>query len=307
MPTYGMGEAIREMRIRCGYTQEELAFGICTTSTLSRIENGRAVTSRQVFEALMDRMPGMHHVWISVETENEMHRSRLCKQILLYLEQRRMDEARMAMEEYRKIKDADNPFCEQFALYSRAIYQAVLKGNRDESLTLLYEALGKTKLNYSDLFRQRRRHILLTYDEIFILSNIGIAYGEKKETERAYQILHYLKCYSEQHNFDLAEGARVYPMILGNFAWILERQGRFEEAAKQCDAGINVCLSTGKYTILPHLLCIKAWCLAASGNQRTAKNSRMKAKIILDMTRNYGIYGSFQEFYKAREPIYVMF
>ena len=78
MPTYGMGDAIREMRIRLGYTQEELAYGICTPGTLSRIENGRAVISKRVFEALCSRIPELHHVWIACDTKTEMQRSKFC-------------------------------------------------------------------------------------------------------------------------------------------------------------------------------------------------------------------------------------
>lgn len=41
MATYVIGDYIREIRLRKGYTQEDVSFGICTSATLSRIENGR--------------------------------------------------------------------------------------------------------------------------------------------------------------------------------------------------------------------------------------------------------------------------
>lgn len=306
MPTYGIGEAIRAMRIRCGYTQEELAYGICTTGTLSKIENGKSITSKRVFEALSGRMMGLHHVCISCDTEQEMQRSKLCKQTLMYLEQRKMEDAERVMQEYSQLKDEKNPFCQQFVLYTQAIYQAIKKEREEEILPKLQQALEQTMPNSATLFR-KRKIILLTYDEIYILSNLGIAYSKNKETEKAFYILHYLKYYIEQQKLDMTESLKVYPMILGNFAWILERHGRFEEAVRHCDAGIEVCLMTGKYTILPHLLCTKAWSLAASGNLAMAKKCRMQAKTILGITEQYCGYGSFQEFYKAREPIYVTF
>ena len=36
-----ISDVIRDARIRSGMTQEALAFGICSVSTLSKIENGR--------------------------------------------------------------------------------------------------------------------------------------------------------------------------------------------------------------------------------------------------------------------------
>ncbi len=307
MPTYGMGDAIREMRVRLGYTQEELSYGICTTGTLSRIENGKAIVSKRVFEALCDRMPGLHHVWISCDTKSEMRRSKLCKQILLYLEYRKMPEAKKAMEEYRRIKDKGNPFCRQFELYTQAIYQAILKEAEHEVLPKLQKALEITMPAYRERLQTKRKAILLTYDEVYILSNMAIAYARRRDEEAAYRILSFLKEYFEKQELDITESMKAYAMILCNFAWIIEQQGRFEEAVKQCDTGMKICFFTEKYTVLPYLLCIKARCLAASGNHRIAKKSKEQANAILDITEKYRGYGSFEEFYEAKDPIFVTF
>ena len=37
MSNYLIGDYIRDTRLRRGYTQEQLSFGICTTASLSRI------------------------------------------------------------------------------------------------------------------------------------------------------------------------------------------------------------------------------------------------------------------------------
>ncbi len=54
-----ISDVIRDARIRSGMTQEALAFGICSVSTLSKIENGRRMPQVGIFEALMDRMGGV--------------------------------------------------------------------------------------------------------------------------------------------------------------------------------------------------------------------------------------------------------
>lgn len=40
MECYEIGSVVRSARIRHGMTQEDLAFGICAVSTLSKIERG---------------------------------------------------------------------------------------------------------------------------------------------------------------------------------------------------------------------------------------------------------------------------
>ena len=56
MAYYTVGELIRDARERQKYSQEELSYGICTTSTLSRIENGLQVPGRKILEGLMQRL-----------------------------------------------------------------------------------------------------------------------------------------------------------------------------------------------------------------------------------------------------------
>ena len=50
------GEVIRSIRKAKGMTQEEVAEGICSTSSLSKMENGSQVPSRQRFQKIMERL-----------------------------------------------------------------------------------------------------------------------------------------------------------------------------------------------------------------------------------------------------------
>ena len=56
MACYNLGDYICESRKQLGITQEELAFGICSTGTLSKIENGFVVPKRKNYEAIMQRL-----------------------------------------------------------------------------------------------------------------------------------------------------------------------------------------------------------------------------------------------------------
>jgi transcriptional regulator with XRE-family HTH domain len=51
-----IGNFIKQERIKKGYTQEELSDGICTTSTLSNLENGKHLPSTEIINALLDKM-----------------------------------------------------------------------------------------------------------------------------------------------------------------------------------------------------------------------------------------------------------
>ena len=51
-----VGEMLRKCRLEKGITQRELCEGICSISTLSRIENGEQHPTRSVFNMLVSRM-----------------------------------------------------------------------------------------------------------------------------------------------------------------------------------------------------------------------------------------------------------
>ena len=56
MAFYKIGNVIRKRRIDLNLTQEELSFGICSVSTLSKIENGERYPNKKNFDALMQRL-----------------------------------------------------------------------------------------------------------------------------------------------------------------------------------------------------------------------------------------------------------
>ena len=56
MSIYKIGYIIKQRREELHYTQEELAEGICSVTTLSRIENGERLPSKDNFEMLFQRL-----------------------------------------------------------------------------------------------------------------------------------------------------------------------------------------------------------------------------------------------------------
>lgn len=78
-----ISDVIRDARIRSGMTQEALAFGICSVSTLSKIENGRRMPQVRVFEALMDRMGESSERCLVYVGEHELQKKRMQDQMTL--------------------------------------------------------------------------------------------------------------------------------------------------------------------------------------------------------------------------------
>ena len=56
MEIYIIGKLIGEFRKRKKISQEELSFGICAVSTLSKIESGKQIPNRKTAEALLSKL-----------------------------------------------------------------------------------------------------------------------------------------------------------------------------------------------------------------------------------------------------------
>ncbi len=66
-----LGEIIYSLRKKAGMTQEDLADGICSTVSISRIENGNQMPSGKVLEKLLERLGTGTYQLCNIYYENE--------------------------------------------------------------------------------------------------------------------------------------------------------------------------------------------------------------------------------------------
>ena len=81
MKTIFIGEYIKQKREELNVTQEQLCEGVCTTATLSRLENGRQSPSRKVINALLRRLGAPTDRFFALVSENELEIEKLMADI----------------------------------------------------------------------------------------------------------------------------------------------------------------------------------------------------------------------------------
>ena len=70
MGIYIIGDVIRNTRIAMNLSQEELAEGICMPNYLSRIECGKQVPQKKIYDMLMDKMEShMNRMTVSLDVD----------------------------------------------------------------------------------------------------------------------------------------------------------------------------------------------------------------------------------------------
>ncbi len=283
MSKYCIGNYIHDMRKEKGYTQEDLAFGICSSGTLSRIENGKQVPSASTYEALMQRLgesPQLFSVYVSRE---ELEYDKMNRTILSMLVKNQWRELGAILKIYEQNIQQENHRGRQFLLYTRAILRSYQNETSDNVLQELQKALEITIPQYNEKELLSKR--TMTYDEFIIWNNIAIQHRRMGEHKRAFLILKKLLKYLERQNVDEEDTARLYPVILHNLAQWHNQENSYEKAVKTCARGVELCIDYGKLYPLPYLLYQQAIGLNGMGNISEAGELFQQAKIILGVMK----------------------
>lgn len=275
MANYTIGDMIFETRMARGYSQEELAFGICSTSSLSRIENNTQVPSKRIFDALMQRLGVSESIYSAFISKEEMELYRLKQKMVWKLENLDFSDMDILIYDMENRLNEWNFLDKQYLLFVKASILHHNKGADDDVLQMLLEAIHITMPGFSENGNIKSR--LLTFDEITILNSIALQYDAMGKKEKALKILLDLKNYMEEHEIDEEEKAKKYPMIIYNITTRMGKMGLHQEVYRLCDDAISLCVKCNKLIALPYLLTNKAFAAAEIDKHDESKILFMQA------------------------------
>ena len=281
MANYTIGDMVFDTREARGYSQEALSFGICSTSSLSRIENNSQVPSKRVFDALMQRMGMSMSIYSAFVSRREMEIYRLIQELVWRLESQDYTSVDALIQELEsRISDAD-VLEKQYLIFAKA---SMMKRNGEPSEVVLEKLLEAIQLTMSD-FEERKniRNRLLTFDEITVFNSIALEYYNMGQQEQGLKLLYELKNYLEEHVIDEEEKAKKYPMILYNIAWRVGEMGNHWEAYQINSIGIRYCVKHNKLIALPYLISNKACAAYEMHKQDEAKLLFHQAVTLFDI------------------------
>lgn len=274
MAHFAVGSLIREARERQKYSQEELCYGICTPSTLSRIENGVQAPGKKILEALMQRLGIVDRIYNSYLSREEMERYETEEKLTRCLARKEYGKAEELVRRLEeKLQNASRKeyslkLEEQYVCFARIL---ICKNQGGSAAHILEQLLAAIRMTLPDFDGVHIRTRLLTFHEISILNNIGCMYHAMGNVWPAMQLLFRLKEYIEEHTVGGQELSVKYLMILQNLSSWMGQEGHYKDALELCQTGIDFCVEYGKLHTFPMLLCNKACALAELGQYDVSK------------------------------------
>lgn len=296
MAVFQIGSIIRSRREEMGLSQEDLADGICAVPTLSRIENNERLPTKNHFEMLMQRLGYSITSMDFFTNEKDFLVHELKIRLRYAYISKDLPLAKKCLDEFESLLDKPTKIDEQFLI----LYQTLLSKeniSQEEMLDKLENALRLTCSKYN------AGHIphVLSYEEIVLLNNIAICYGETGRQDQAISMFYVLKEYYEHRVVSTDEALRTQPMILYNLSKILGLCGRYDECIEICDLGIRIARTSGRSSVLDLTLFNRGWALIQRdycGDMEMAKLSIKQAFWLASVMGKPDEANVFSEFYK---------
>lgn len=275
MPIYPYGAMIRQRREELGYTQEELADGICSVPTLSRIENGERLPTKEHSEMLLQRLGYADAVAMQFVSEQSFALHNLKYRIRQAVIHNQKAEGLALLDEFESLADKDNRVCQQFLLLNRTIFADDLSSQ--ERANRFLTAIRMTRPS----FDPKVFPPVLSYEEILCVNNYACYTAEAGKIEEGIEVLLALSQIYEKNSVNPEEALRTRLMVLYNLSKYLGLSGRYEECIAVCETGIHISQETSRCSHLSRLLYNKAWSLLKRGREEDRAEAKENIRLAI--------------------------
>lgn len=279
MKEFKFGTYIKKRRKELGISQEDLCEGLCSVSTLSRLENNQQTPSRSLARQLLERLGLPKNRFIVLWDQESLAVGTLvreirndiiqCRRVLAADRPKICEQIEKRMLKLEEIIDPNDQSARQFLLSQKALLGEA-KGiySSEEKLSLQLKAIHLTcpKFDPDDF-----RHGYYSVDEAMLINQIAESYAEVGQRRRAIDVYRQLLLYIEKNYKDLAEYANYFCIVAHNYAIDLTLEKRYVEAIEIAERGRKNCIHNGKLQFLPGFLAIQAECYFFLENSATSE------------------------------------
>lgn len=283
MEYYEIGDVLRNARLRHGLTQEELSFGICAVSTLSRIENGVSEPRGNTFRRLMRRMGEPETMYVSYIGRHQLQRRRLLWEMERLIRMRKPGNLPQLLARYAQIPGEEvKPEAQ-----GRRMAEAALLFGSGISPEEIFEELGQVlALTCPEMGRCWLQDMMFSNREILIMQMMVYCCQQMGQYEKAYAVLTGLLRHCPRHPADGEGGREVEPSVCYQLAEICMQMERYPDSRGFCTRGIRRCLQTGNYSFLTVLLAQRACIMAELGDAKESRLSETHASLLKEIMTN---------------------
>lgn len=150
MKLYNVGRALYDYRAYYKLSQNQLCKGICSASTLSRIESGEREIDSLLAETLFSRVGKTIDLFEFILNEEDYWLGEIREKIKNKIENKQLKQAEYLLNKYETYMPKNQKLHKQFLFFYRAMILKLSHGLRKEIIMLLHQAINLTRSDYRD-------------------------------------------------------------------------------------------------------------------------------------------------------------
>lgn len=294
MKENAIGEILYKLRVRAEASQEQLCYGLCSISALSKYESGERIPDRLLLNVLFQRL-GKSAYSIETVLSAEEYRYFEEKEALLDAVVRQDEETfclllkAQGMEEKLQADRTkyliNETLQKQFLYCMLAIRAEWVKQDIKEGISLLRQGI---ELTLPGLLDGKYSGFLISVEELLMLLQYAALFLQDGKEQEAEKILRIVILYAEVHFRDTKMKTQIYPKAVKLLIPVLEKQEKYAECMGLCEKAIALLEDTG---ILYDLVELLEGYLDCCTYARPTKKAKKYEKLLKTLKQMYGEYG----------------
>ncbi|MED1107955.1 helix-turn-helix domain-containing protein [Bacillus paramycoides] len=231
MDSLNIGENIKKFRCFAGFTQFDLAEGICSQAQISKIESGNGVPSSYLLMEIAKKLDVDPIKLMTPLDENRNNHNELVDNISKLVRKRKYTEANKIIKILKNSTNVSNKKLYQYLLWQEGICSFYLQKNSKKALRLLKQAFNiknKKTVFYSEI-------------QIEILISMANIYCEIKNFEKSIEYFK-LVLYSFK-NKHFTYNPNILIKAYYGISKSLSLKFEYSRAIFYCELGIQLCLN----------------------------------------------------------------
>lgn len=269
-------------------SQEELCAGICSTSTICRIESGKQNPRAKTVDMLMKRLGASVDMYFYLLSEADFQVENLKQEIVACDSKKDVKENIYKM--YTK-EDFYTDIFQQLIPRSKLIVEVIERGevqpnDCEEAINKLTEAIQITVPEF-DL--NNIENGLFVFDEIKIINSIAILYFEIGKKEKAMEIYRQLWNYTNKHYvavYKTSKTATIIALVAYYYSKHLGLEKRYKKSLEIAEIGREYCINYDTGWYLGQLLCNIAFVLYQLDRKDESKEIFLQSYYFLSAMQN---------------------
>ena len=250
-------DVIKGRRIGMGLSQEELADGICSSTTMSRIECGKTYPKRKELVKLLEKVKwsGENYTLTAQIGNPEYHQITSQVSNLTYLGKH--EEAEELLKKLEKKIPEKNIFAEQYFLNNfNTIRFALGKKDVQKFFVLIEKSLYLTAPKFN---KEKWKNWHFTRAEVMSINIMSYACERVGKTEYVIKLLTTVKEFYQKQCFHLNHYQAGYGITLRNLGSLFGNLGEYEKSIQLADSCIKQALNLERIGIATTALYDRGW------------------------------------------------